>query len=199
MSYFGARPPGQVLPFPPIRNSSRIAAWRCQGRLPLRRREALTAGRDAGQSRWREWQPLQACEAQTAPGSKIGHFYFAATRGGWHGRFQWGGKRRSKWQRPARMPSISQRIRRHIRDGVYAALLRKPLSSGCMARRLTKREARCMAALRKTHGAGTGRPPKPAPCRKCGTPCLSMRAARAHCVGRPRWDLPYGQRQTPWH
>jgi hypothetical protein len=53
-----------------------------------------------------------------------------------------------------------------------------------------------MAALRKTHGAGSGRPPKPATCRKCGAPCASMRAARAHCVGRPRRDLPYGRRQS---
>jgi hypothetical protein len=48
MSYLVARPPVHVLPFPPLRNSSRIAAWCRQGRLPLRRREALTAGRDAG-------------------------------------------------------------------------------------------------------------------------------------------------------
>jgi hypothetical protein len=79
MSYLAARPPVHVLLFPPIRNSSRIAAWCRQGRLSERRREASAAGRDAGQSGWREWQALQACESQTAPGSKIGHFYFAAT------------------------------------------------------------------------------------------------------------------------
>jgi hypothetical protein len=50
-----------------------------------------------------------------------------------------------------------------------------------------------MAALRKTHGAGTGRPRKPAPCRKCGAPCPSMREARAHCVGKLRWKPSYGR------
>ena len=48
MSYFGGPQPIRVLPFPPLWNSCRIAAWCRQGRLPLRRREALTAGRDAG-------------------------------------------------------------------------------------------------------------------------------------------------------
>ena len=43
-----------------------------------------------------------------------------------------------------------------------------------------------MAALRKTHGAGPGRPRTPAQCPKCGARRPSVRGARAHCVGKAR-------------
>ena len=48
-----------------------------------------------------------------------------------------------------------------------------------MPRKLTTRAARKMAAARKVYRGG--RPRKPTPCPKCGSPCESARRAQAHC------------------
>jgi hypothetical protein len=48
-------------------------------------------------------------------------------------------------------------------------------------RALTTKSARKMVAKRKTYGAGTGRPPKPTRCPKCGARCESARKALGHC------------------
>jgi hypothetical protein len=48
-----------------------------------------------------------------------------------------------------------------------------------MARLLTRRAARRMAAARKIHRGG--RPRKPTACPKCGAPCDSARRALGHC------------------
>ena len=45
--------------------------------------------------------------------------------------------------------------------------------------KLTSRQARKLAALRKTRGGG--RPRKITPCPKCGAECQSARQAQAHC------------------
>jgi hypothetical protein len=50
-----------------------------------------------------------------------------------------------------------------------------------MARKLTRRAARQMAAARKSFRGG--RPVTPKPCPRCGTPCASAIQAAAHCVG----------------
>lgn len=46
--------------------------------------------------------------------------------------------------------------------------------------KLTTKQARRLAAKRKTHAGG--RPPKPSNCRKCGALCSSYTHARAHCA-----------------
>ncbi|MGD0522645.1 MAG: hypothetical protein ABSA48_15420 [Terracidiphilus sp.] len=46
-------------------------------------------------------------------------------------------------------------------------------------RNLTTRQARKMAAARKSYCGG--RPAKPTPCPKCGTLCDSARKALGHC------------------
>ena len=51
----------------------------------------------------------------------------------------------------------------------------------CLARKLTRRAARQMAAARKSFRGG--RPLQPRPCPRCGTPCASAVQAAAHCVG----------------
>ena len=51
-----------------------------------------------------------------------------------------------------------------------------------MARKLTRRVARAMAAARKSFRGG--RPVQPKPCPRCGAPCASTVQAAAHCVGR---------------
>jgi hypothetical protein len=48
-----------------------------------------------------------------------------------------------------------------------------------MPRKLTRTEARKMAAARKV--CAGGRPRVPRPCPKCGKPCESARKALAHC------------------
>ena len=48
-----------------------------------------------------------------------------------------------------------------------------------MARLLTPRTARRMAAARKVRAGG--RPRKPTPCRKCGVLCASETHSRVHC------------------
>jgi len=53
-----------------------------------------------------------------------------------------------------------------------------------LARKLTRDAARQMAAARKSFRGG--RPLKPKPCPRCGTPCASAVEAAAHCVG-PEW------------
>ena len=50
-----------------------------------------------------------------------------------------------------------------------------------MARKLTRRAARQMAAARKSFRGG--RPVQPKPCPRCGAPCASAVQAAAHCVG----------------
>ena len=50
-----------------------------------------------------------------------------------------------------------------------------------MARNLTRRAARQMAAARKSFRGG--RPVTPKLCPRCGTPCASAVQAAAHCVG----------------
>ena len=50
-----------------------------------------------------------------------------------------------------------------------------------MARKLTRRAARQMAAARKSFRGG--RPVTPKPCPRCGAPCASAVQAAAHCVG----------------
>jgi len=51
-----------------------------------------------------------------------------------------------------------------------------------LARKLSRKEARQMAAQRK-HFRG-GRPLQPRPCPRCETPRSSTTQAAAHCVGR---------------
>ena len=51
-----------------------------------------------------------------------------------------------------------------------------------MARKLTRKEAREMAARRKRFGGG--RPLQPRACPQCRTPYASATQAAAHCVGR---------------
>ncbi len=53
-----------------------------------------------------------------------------------------------------------------------------------LARKLTPRAARQMAAARKSFRGG--RPLQPRPCPRCGTPCDSAVLAAAHCVGPER-------------
>ena len=50
-----------------------------------------------------------------------------------------------------------------------------------MARKLTRRAAREMAAARKSFRGG--RPVQPKPCPRCGAACASAVQAAAHCVG----------------
>ena len=50
-----------------------------------------------------------------------------------------------------------------------------------LARKLTRRAARQMAAARKSFRGG--RPVTPKPCPRCGAPCASAVQAAAHCVG----------------
>ena len=59
-----------------------------------------------------------------------------------------------------------------------------------MARKLTRRAARQMAAARKSFRGG--RPVQPKPCPRCGTPCASAVQAAAHCVGPADHRLPSG-------
>jgi hypothetical protein len=46
-------------------------------------------------------------------------------------------------------------------------------------RKLTSRQARKLAAMRKTHRGG--RPRIPTACPRCGVLCASARKAQAHC------------------
>ena len=48
-----------------------------------------------------------------------------------------------------------------------------------MPRKLTKRAARALSALRTIHAGG--RPPKPTRCRVCQAVCPSASLARVHC------------------
>lgn len=48
-----------------------------------------------------------------------------------------------------------------------------------MSRKLTKREARRMNAMRQVKGGG--RPRVPTACPKCGATCESYRRAHCHC------------------
>jgi hypothetical protein len=45
--------------------------------------------------------------------------------------------------------------------------------------KLTTRQARKLASMRKTHAGG--RPRKPTACPRCQAPCDSARQAQAHC------------------
>lgn len=47
----------------------------------------------------------------------------------------------------------------------------------------TTRQARKLSAMRKTYGAGSGRPPKLRPCPRCGA-TVSARALRLRCPHR---------------
>ncbi len=44
--------------------------------------------------------------------------------------------------------------------------------------------SRRASLLRRTHGAGPGRPRKPTACPRCGYECPSARQAVRHCAGR---------------
>ena len=76
--------------------------------------------------------------------------------------------------RPAAEADVLPEVRRPM-----SVVPPRPGALSGMARRLTKHEARRMAALRKTHGAGSGRPPGPKmPCGwKCGA---QLTAAEMH-------------------
>ena len=66
-----------------------------------------------------------------------------------------------------------------------------------MARKLTRRAARQMAAKRKNFRGG--RPVQPKPCPRCGAPCASAVQAAAHCVGpavRERQEAARRQRSS---
>jgi hypothetical protein len=93
------------------------------------------------------------------------------------GRF---GRRDSGAQPPERdpRPAAEADVLPEVRRPMSVVPPRPGALSG-MARRLTRREARRMAALRKTHGAGSGRPPGPKmPCGwKCGA---KLTAAEMH-------------------
>jgi len=64
---------------------------------------------------------------------------------------------------------------------VTEARERPPDREVLMARKLTRRAARQMAAARKSFRGG--RPVTPKLCPRCGTPCASAVQAAAHCVG----------------
>jgi hypothetical protein len=66
----------------------------------------------------------------------------------------------------------------------YAGSYGRPSSpdpEGSLARKLTRRAARQMAAAR--NNLRGGRPCEPRACPRCGTPCDSATQAAAHCVG----------------
>jgi hypothetical protein len=73
-----------------------------------------------------------------------------------------------------------------------AIMLQLTPQGGLLARKLTRQEARQMAAARKSFGGG--RPVKSAPCLRCGTPCDSAIQAAAHCVGPVRRDREAAER-----
>jgi hypothetical protein len=76
------RKPRQNSPaIPLITVKPRIAAWRRQGRSSMRRREALTAGRDATPCSGRGMaDPPRESKQDISTLQRIGHFYFALTK-----------------------------------------------------------------------------------------------------------------------
>src|ERR1017187_10227854 len=74
---FGSRQNSLAIPLITVR--SRIAAWCRQGRSSMRRRAALTAGRDATPCIQRGMASVPRFASRTFLLCRIGHFHFAAT------------------------------------------------------------------------------------------------------------------------
>ena len=85
--------------------------------------------------------------------------------------------RRPAIRAPLELPTLLCETAMFVIDVCQCLLDRE----GWMARKLTRRTTRQMAAARKSFRGG--RPVTPKPCPRCGAPCASAVQAAAHCVG----------------